>query len=117
MILYNVIQAAILFGYVLVAASRPLPEGVVIGFLFLKPLGAFVNEARSISLRSARAGADLTALVREAETYNLSLQVRSISSESGLREILDRVQHPHAIWWDAIYTLSIVAVYVVRLWT
>ncbi len=115
MILYNVIQAAILLGYVVVASPRPLYEGVVIGFLFVKPLCAFVNEAHSISLRSARAGADLAALVREAETYNLSVQVRSLGSESGLREILDRVQHPHAILWDVIYTLTIVAVYVVRL--
>jgi hypothetical protein len=115
MILYNVAQAAILLGYVFVAASRPLFEGVVLGFMFAKPLCAFVNEAHSMSLRSARASSDRTALVREADTYKLSLQVKSLDSESGLREILDRVQHPHAIWWDTLYTLTIVAVYVARL--
>ena len=115
MILYNGIQALILIVYISVTASTPLFEGLVMGFLFAKPLSGLVSAVHEASSRSARAASDLVALVREAETYNLSVQVRSLGSESGLREILDRVQHPHAILWDGIYTLAIVAVYVVRL--
>ncbi len=115
MILFNVIQAFILIVYICATASAPLFEGLVIGFLCAKPHSGLVSAVHEASSRSARATSDLVALVREAETYNLSVQVRSLGSESGLREILDRVQHPHAILWDGIYTLTIVAAYVVRL--